>query len=358
VLMQYALSSDRAAFADSNRHPLLPAALLRRIESSDPSLASVVVEGDQYSKYVGSRLVAGLADALSLNTCITSLSLAGNKLGSAGIKTLMAAVTHLQSLSSLDVGSNMLGCDGATALMAAVTRLTRLTSLNLGRNELSADDGARVCGAAAAAGMTLLAALELDGNGFSATHVVGCAGWREAGLSCSSDCVFFPSSFSVLMQYALSSDRAAFAESDVALSVVFIKNATGEFSFGINGPFVCTSQDSLGHAVYSKLGDGSVCIELFNNYKWQIKDVSNIGIDNCLAEVKVNRNSSLLEDCISEKWSVIDNGRRDVKMLTGADARREVSSLCMIALQPCHVFPSHIYPLLPLCNTHLFFAGC
>ncbi len=158
------------------------------------------------------------------------------------------------------------------------------------------------------------------------------------------------------MQYALCSDRDAFAQSDIPLSVCFIKNATGDHSFGINGPFFCTSQDSLGHAFYSKLGDGSVCIERFSN-RWQIKDVNNIGIDNSLAEVNVNPNSSLLEDCISEKWTVCDNQLRAVQpgvmMLTGADARWEVSSLCMIALQPCYLFPSHVYPL----NTHLFFAG-
>ena len=59
--------------------------------------------------------------------------------------------------------------------MAAVTGLTGLTSLNLGRNELSADDGARVCGAAAAAGLTLLAGLELVrkglGNGYEPSNV-------------------------------------------------------------------------------------------------------------------------------------------------------------------------------------------
>jgi hypothetical protein len=188
-LIQYAVSRDRAAVA-ARYHPLLPAALLRRIESSDPSLTSVDIAGSagdgDASKYMGSSRVACLAEALCLNTCITSLNVAGNRLGSAGLRTLMGGVT----------------------------RLTGLTSLNLGRNELSADDGARVCGAAAAAGMTLLAALELEGNGFTAASVVGCEGWREAGLCCSWDLVFFPQSFDVLIRYALSSDRAAVAEAN------------------------------------------------------------------------------------------------------------------------------------------------
>jgi hypothetical protein len=99
--------------------------------------------------------------------------------------------------------------------MGGVTRLTGLTSLNLGRNELSADDGARVCGAAAAAGMTLLAALELEGNRFTAASVVGCEGWREAGLPPAAEyfCSALSGSkgYSLLIQYAVSRDRAAFA---------------------------------------------------------------------------------------------------------------------------------------------------
>ncbi len=157
VLMQYAVSVDRVSFADLNRHPLLPAALLRRIEASDPLLTSVTIDGDRWiddaSKWIGPHCVVSLADALHLNTCITSLSLAGHKLGSDGLKTLMAAVT----------------------------RLTGLTSLNISRNELSADDCALVCGAAAGAGMTQLCALEAEGNEFSAASVVGCEGWRAAG---------------------------------------------------------------------------------------------------------------------------------------------------------------------------------
>jgi hypothetical protein len=128
LLLQYALSRDRAAFAEANQHPLLPAALLRRIESSEPSLTRVDIVCSagvaDSSKYMGSSRVAGLAEALCLNTCITSLNVAGNRLGSAGLRTLMGGVT----------------------------RLTGLTSLDIRHNELSADDGARVCGAAAAAG--------------------------------------------------------------------------------------------------------------------------------------------------------------------------------------------------------------
>jgi hypothetical protein len=213
-----------------------------------------------------------------------------------------------------------------------VTHLTGMTSLNLGSNELSADDCARVCGAAAAAGMTRLVSLELGGNGFHPIYVVRCEGWKEVGLSCPSDNIFFPSSFSSVLQYALSSDRAGVAESDIALSVIFIKGATGIFDFAINGPYVCTSKNRL----YTKLGDSSMCIERIRSIEgefWQIKDVSRIGYNKSLAKIGVKYNFIVLEDCL-HSWSVKTLDRTnhtnhevqpDVKMLTGAIARQEVS---------------------------------
>jgi hypothetical protein len=189
-----------------------------------------------------------------------------------------------------------------------------------------------VCGAAAAAGMTQLVALELGGNGFYPICVVRCEVWKEAGLSCPSDTIFFPSSFSSVLQYALSSDRAAVAESDIALSVIFIKGATGNFDFAINGPYVCTFKNRL----YTKLGDSSMCIERFRSIEgefWQIKDVSRIGYSKSLAKIGVKYNSIVLEDC-THAWSVKNLDRTnhevqpDVKMLTGAIARQEVSSFC------------------------------
>jgi hypothetical protein len=94
-----------------------------------------------------------------------------------------------------------------------------MTELDLRFNELTADDGARICGAAAAAGMTRLKTLDLSNNPsrenpFSASSVVGCGAWRQLNLpqpphdfvgiaDCSQD-------FLGLVQYLMSSDRAAF----------------------------------------------------------------------------------------------------------------------------------------------------
>ena len=92
--------------------------------------------------------------------------------------------------------------------MGGVTRLTGLTSLNLGRNELSADDGARVCGAAAAAAMSALLRLDLLGNGFIASSVVDCDEWRKLGLPQPPDEIV-RQGFDSLIQYLLSENKVA-----------------------------------------------------------------------------------------------------------------------------------------------------
>ena len=93
--------------------------------------------------------------------------------------------------------------------MGSVTHLTALTSLDLSRNELSVDDGARICDAAAAGGMTQLQVLELGGIEISASSVVGSDAWKELGLPRPPDEILRQSSCALLVQYLLSEDKAA-----------------------------------------------------------------------------------------------------------------------------------------------------
>jgi hypothetical protein len=76
---------------------------------------------------------------------------------------------------------------GLAHLCSALTHLTAMTVLDLRYNQLTADDGARICGAAAAAGMTGLKSLDLSynpspENPFSASSVVGCGAWGQLNL--------------------------------------------------------------------------------------------------------------------------------------------------------------------------------
>jgi len=224
-------------------HPLLPLELLRRIESSDPSLTILEIKGDAWSidapSFLGEKGGRALARSLSLNTCITSLNLDGNQLGSGGLAALLPALTHLTALTSLDLmgnnllsegmllvpsmmhltcitslnfSDNQLGSGGLAALLPALTHLTALTSLDLRYNTLTAEDGARVCGAAAAAGMTRLQRLELYGNGLSASSVVGCSAWGQLGLPQPPADFVAVATLSGVLQYTFSRERGEFAD--------------------------------------------------------------------------------------------------------------------------------------------------
>ena len=109
-----------------------------------------------------------------------------------------------------------------------------------------------------------------------------------------------------------------------AADVVFISGATGDFNFGINGPYDRTAELSGGYAVYAKRGDGSVCIE-HRAGKWQVKPVSTKGKDLSIAYVSGNR---ALEDCASCVWCVWDGTTlvdQTLEIVSGADAQRQAS---------------------------------
>ncbi len=73
---------------------------------------------------------------------------------------------------------------------------------------LTAEDGARVCGAAAAAGMTRLDTLGLQEFGLSASSVVGCSAWGQLGLPQPPDEII-RTGFSSLIQYLLSENKVS-----------------------------------------------------------------------------------------------------------------------------------------------------
>ena len=150
---------------------------------------------------------------------MTYLNLSNTGLESSGASQLCSALTHLTAMTFLNLCNTGLGSSGASHLCSALTHLTAMTVLDLRFNDLTADDGARICGAAAAAGMTRLKTLDLSynpslENPFSASSVVGCGAWRQLNLPqpphdfvAIADC---RQDFLGLVQYLLSSDRAAF----------------------------------------------------------------------------------------------------------------------------------------------------
>jgi hypothetical protein len=158
ALYQYIMSRDRhgliVQYYSTFRFPGLSVELLQRIERSDPELACLAI--NDWGRHPVELHATGftvLARALSSNTCITSLDLFKASIGSECV-----------------------------SIFSAISQLTALTFLGLTYNQLTADDGARICAAAAAAGMTSLKELDLGRNGFDAWSVVKCEAWRQLKL--------------------------------------------------------------------------------------------------------------------------------------------------------------------------------
>ena len=109
--------------------------------------------------------------------------------------------------------------------------------------------------------------------------------------------------------------------------VVFI-SATGPFAATINGAYDRTSKGSK-FAPYEKRGDSGVCIEHHGGC-WQIKASASIGDDCAYAFVD---GGCALEACTSRMWKV-GGGKAfhdapSVKLVTGAEAMRQVRSGCL-----------------------------
>jgi hypothetical protein len=132
-----------------------------------------------------------------LNTCITSLAVS-REFDTDGASLLFPGVAHLTALTILNLAKSepdrRTGFDSTSVsyLCSALAHLTALTDLNLSNNDgLTADDGARVCGAVAAAGMTRLKKLgflRISYIDFKTSHIcpvssiVGCESWRQLNL--------------------------------------------------------------------------------------------------------------------------------------------------------------------------------
>ena len=125
---------------------------------------------------------------------------------------------------------------------------------------------------------------------------------------------------------------------------MFISGATGVNAARINGFFEPTQEKGLdGRVLYAKRGDASMCIEHIAGL-WQVKYVSDKGKNNSHAHVA---GGCALEACTSRVWRVWDGVRHldaaGVKLVTGAEAERQVRGGCLRARQ--HAPPPNCPPL-------------
>ena len=205
------LSLGSSGGSSAVHHPDLPPLLMQSIERSDPCTKEIEIRNMEYPTDLGDYGCRILARALSLNTCVTSLSIRLG-IGPAGAAVLFGALTHLTTMTHLNLNDTdlyplgavhlcsvlprlmaltelklchtYLQSSGASYLCSVLPHLTAITDLHLYDNLLNKDDAARVCGAAAAAGMTRLKDLVMfeEVNSFEACDVVDCATWRQLHL--------------------------------------------------------------------------------------------------------------------------------------------------------------------------------
>ena len=173
-LSLYLTSSNKADLVATHppSHHGLPQKLLLSIKNNDIALKEVIINPDAHADpglnpqcylILGQQGCRLLADALSLNSCITSLRLSRTQLGTEGLRELCSALTHLTALTNLDLsGTNKIQPEGASYICETFSHLTALTSIDLSDNNLTAGIAARICSAAAAADLTRLLSLQVQ----------------------------------------------------------------------------------------------------------------------------------------------------------------------------------------------------
>ena len=112
---------------------------------------------------------------------------------------------------------------------------------------------------------------------------------------------------------------------------MFISGATGSLASVVNGYYEPTEEKGAdGRVMYKKRGDGGLCIEHFDGV-WEIKYSSKKAINFREAYVI---GGLAFESCASRVWKVYDCSEKkwveqpSVKMVTGAEAERQVGLLC------------------------------
>jgi hypothetical protein len=112
----------------------------------------------------------------------------------------------------------------------------------------------------------------------------------------------------------------------------------------INGIYDKVDERCGGHRLYVKRGDANMCLEHYEE-KWKVKPMSYKGKDGCIAYVE---GGCKLKACTSRVWRVYEaTGQRtgfhdapNVKLVTGAEAQRQVRGGCLRARQHAPLSPN------------------
>jgi Ran GTPase-activating protein (RanGAP) involved in mRNA processing and transport len=103
---------------------------------------SSITSIDLHRNNVGVDGAKALADALKVNSTITSINLTYNNVDVDGSKALADALKVNSSITSINLSTNKVGVDGAKALADALKVNSSITSIYLTKNNVG-DDGAK-----------------------------------------------------------------------------------------------------------------------------------------------------------------------------------------------------------------------
>ncbi|XP_068738204.1 protein NLRC3-like [Montipora capricornis] len=93
---------------------------------------------DLIQNRIGSAGIEFLSEALKVNTCLTTLDLSQNRIGAAGAEFLSEALKVNTCLTTLDLSKNRIGATCAESLSEALKVNTCLATLDLSDNEIGA----------------------------------------------------------------------------------------------------------------------------------------------------------------------------------------------------------------------------
>ena len=132
----------------------------QRLNANDPTLKEVLV----MFKNIGDEEAIVIAEALKVNTKLTTLNISANNIGVAGAQALAEALKVNTTLTSLNMSMNNIGYAGAEALANALGKdgNRTLTTLNINYNNIGVEGAIAI--AEALKENTTLTTLNIGGN--------------------------------------------------------------------------------------------------------------------------------------------------------------------------------------------------
>jgi hypothetical protein len=114
----------------------LSAAIASLHETRNVDFSHQYFSANEKNEKINAKGAPALADALKVNTSVTTIDLWSNQIGNKNTATLADALKINKSVTAINLYYNGIGVEGASALADALKVNTSLTRINLGYNEI------------------------------------------------------------------------------------------------------------------------------------------------------------------------------------------------------------------------------